>query len=61
MKQILSTQRNKTPTKINRLAQPPPPSSGKQLTLKQLKDIIEEIYVSKVKFDNKNTMAKLPK
>lgn len=34
-------------------------SSSKGLTLKQLKDVIEEIYESKLKFDDKNYQGKL--
>lgn len=33
--------------------------STKGLTLKQLKDVIEEIYESKLKFDDKNYQGKL--
>lgn len=36
-------------------------AAGKTLTLKQLKDFIEEIYESKVKFDQKALENKLPK
>jgi len=36
-------------------------SSGKTLTLKQLKDFIEEIYESKLKFDQKSAECKLPR
>lgn len=34
-------------------------NSSKGLTLKQLKDVIEEIYDSKLKFDEKNYHGKL--
>lgn len=34
-------------------------SSAKGLTLKQLKDVIDEIYESKLKFDEKNYQGKL--
>jgi uncharacterized Fe-S radical SAM superfamily protein PflX len=34
-------------------------SSNKSLTLKQLRDIVEEIYESKLKFDDKNYQGKL--
>lgn len=36
-------------------------SSGKVLSLRQIKDVIEEIYASKVKFDEKCTDGKLPR
>lgn len=36
-------------------------SAGKTLTLKQLKDFIEEIYESKLKFDQKAIENKLPR
>ena len=36
-------------------------ASGKTLTLKQLKDFIEEIYESKSKFDQKSAENKLPR
>ena len=35
--------------------------SSKILSLKQMKETIEEIYVSKVKFDSKNMRSKLPR
>ena len=34
-------------------------SSSKGLTLKQLKDVVDEIYDSKLKFDDKNYQGKL--
>lgn len=34
-------------------------TSNKSLTIKQLKDTIEEIYDSKLKFDEKNFQGKL--
>lgn len=34
--------------------------SGKSLTLKQLKDVIEEIYEAKTKFDKKNYDSRVP-
>ena len=34
-------------------------SSSKGLTLKQLKDVVDEIYDSKLKFDEKNYQGKL--
>ena len=36
-------------------------NSGRNLTLKQLKDTIEEIYESKLKYDQKNFDGKLPR
>ena len=36
-------------------------SSGRNLTIKQLKETIEEIYESKLKFDQKNHDGKLPR
>ena len=36
-------------------------STGRSLTLKQLKEAIEEIYESKLKFDQKNHDGKLPR
>lgn len=36
-------------------------TSVRALTLKQLKDMIEEIYASKAKYDQKYTDAKLPR
>ena len=36
-------------------------SNGRNLTLKQLKDTIEEIYESKLKYDQKNFDGKLPR
>ena len=36
-------------------------SSGRTLTLKQLKETVEEIYESKLKFDQKNHDGKLPR
>lgn len=34
--------------------------SGKMLTLRQLKEIIEEIYVSKTKYDERCLVNKMP-
>ena len=36
-------------------------SSGRTLTIKQLKETVEEIYESKLKFDQKNHDGKLPR
>lgn len=61
---IEKVEKIKTPIKeINKEIPPPEPNNNQQrvLTLKQLKDTIQDIYIQKQKFDEKCILNKLPK